>query len=645
MGSPRWLALAPARGCYETTPAKPGAVPDVAATRSAYREDVLVSWTGVKHGAWYTIHRGPWNNGAGTFAQATQIGAVTNVFTWFVDDTAEASVDYRYWVVAHSAAGAGPYGAGDHGYWVAPLVITTESLPDGTVREPWSAQLAATGGIGTYTWEVTQPDWLSFSGATLSGVPRVQGDVWVVVTVMDQRGTEAQKAFQISIAKNPNPVSVTISNLAEFRAFMEDVHTYYFEGDTVTLTADIDCEGGRFNTGASGSSAYSCFKGTFDGQGHVISNFVNTALPAGTGNTTTFGVAMFDIARDGAVIKNLTLQGHFGHEASHEYAAAFAAYAIGHTNGTLGLTLENCHFIGSVTNYKNSAAFVGAALHGSGAPDGRVLYMTNCTARGSIVSTYTYTVGGLVAAGQGVEAADCSFEGSVVSRWTLGGLIGQAYDSSFKNCSFEGTMGPGPRGGTSNSGCGGLVGYSSNAVFRACTASADITWSAYKASAFTAVGGAAGVTLGNSAFFDCSATNSVTVPYGRVGGFVGWTAGAETFSNCTANLTLELTDNGNQLVSGGFAACVASDGALFVDCSATAQGNDLRAGFYDNQQPKGNDVKVGRNTFRRCHVADSTAKDAGFCVSAWNCAFEGCTVRGGSSGYAGFVGSAAAAPG
>ena len=282
---------------------------------------------------------------------------------------------------------------------------------------------------------------------TLSGVPRVQGNVWVVVTVMDQRGTEAQKAFQISIAKNPNPVSVTISNLAEFRAFMEDVHTYYFEGDTVTLTADIDCEGGRFNTGASGSSAYSCFKGTFDGQGHVISNFVNTALPAGTGNTTTFGVAMFDIARDGAVIKNLTLQGHFGHEASHEYAAAFAAYAIGHTNGTLGLTLENCHFIGSVTNYKNSAAFVGAALHGSGAPDGRVLYMTNCTARGSIVSTYTYTVGGLVAAGQGVEAADCSFEGSVVSRWTLGGLIGQAYDSSFKNCSFEGTMGPGPGSG------------------------------------------------------------------------------------------------------------------------------------------------------------------------------------------------------
>ena len=115
-GSPRWLALAPDIGCYETTPATPGAVQDVAATRSSAREDVRVTWTGAKHGSWYTIHRGPWNNGAGTFAQAEQIGVVTNVFTWFVDDTAEASVDYRYWVVAHSGAGAGPYGAGDRGY-------------------------------------------------------------------------------------------------------------------------------------------------------------------------------------------------------------------------------------------------------------------------------------------------------------------------------------------------------------------------------------------------------------------------------------------------------------------------------------------------------------------------------------------------
>ena len=656
VGSPRWLALAPDIGCYETTPAKPGAVPDVAATRSAYREDVLVTWTGVKHGAWYTIHRGPWNNGAGTFAQAEQIGIVTNVFTWYVDDTAEASVDYRYWVVAHSGAGSGPYGAGDRGYWVAPLVITTESLPDGTVREPWTAQLAATGGIGTYTWEVTQPDWLSFSGATLSGVPRVQGDVWVVVTVMDQRGTEAQKAFQISIAKNPNPQNITISNLAEFRAFMEDVHTYYFEGDTVTLTADIDCEGGRFTTGASGSSAYSCFKGTFDGQGHVISNFVNRALSAGTGNTSTFGVAMFDIARDGAVIKNLTLQGDFGNgAATPDYAAAFAGYAIGHTNGTLGLTLENCHFIGSVTNYKCSAAFVGAALHGSGAPDGRVLYMTNCTARGSIVSTYIYVTGGLVASGEGVEAYDCSMEGEVLGCWTLGGLIGQAFDSSFARCSFAGSLGPGPDSiNGSDGGCGGLVGLASNAVFRACSANADIDWnisSGYNAGTgrinsrnFIGEGGAAGVTCGSSAFYDCTAAGTLKAKNGYGGGFVGWTAGAEVFSNCTTTVTLQPDARYvNTIGHGGFASSVASAGALFVDCSVSPRGNNIFGGFYNNQHPRAG-VAVGTNTFRRCTVENPADVTYGFASACWNGVFEGCTVRGGRAGTAGFVGSAGKRP-
>ena len=655
-GSPRWLALAPDIGCYETTPATPGAVQDVAATRSSAREDVRVTWTGAKHGSWYTIHRGPWNNGAGTFAQAEQIGVVTNVFTWFVDDTAEASVDYRYWVVAHSGAGAGPYGAGDRGYWVAPLVITTESLPDGTVREPWSAQLAATGGIGTYTWEVTQPDWLSFSGATLSGVPRVQGDVWVVVTVMDQRGTEAQKAFQISIAKNPNPQNITISNLAEFRTFMEDVHTYYFEGDTVTLTADIDCEGGRFTTGASGSSAYSCFKGTFDGQGHVISNFLNKALSAGTGNTSTFGVAMFDIARDGAVIKNLTLQGDFGNgAATPDYAAAFAAYAIGHTNGTLGLTLENCHFIGSVTNYKCSAAFVGAALHGSGAPDGRVLYMTNCTARGSIVSTYIYVTGGLVASGEGVEAYDCSMEGEVRGRWTLGGLIGQAFDSSFARCSFAGSLGPGPDSiNGSDGGCGGLVGLASNAVFRACSANADIDWnisSGYNAGTgrinsrnFIGEGGAAGVTCGSSAFYDCTAAGTLKAKNGYGGGFVGWTAGAEVFSNCTTTVTLQPDARYvNTIGHGGFASSVASAGALFVDCSVSPRGNNIFGGFYNNQHPRAG-VAVGTNTFRRCTVENPADVTYGFASACWNGVFEGCTVRGGRAGTAGFVGSAGKRP-
>ena len=71
----------------------------------------------------------------------------------------------------------------------------------------------------------------------------------------------------------------TINNLEELREFMESVHMEDYAGDTITLTADIDCERGRFNTG---DPEYpSTFRGTFDGGGHVISNFVHAA----TGST------------------------------------------------------------------------------------------------------------------------------------------------------------------------------------------------------------------------------------------------------------------------------------------------------------------------------------------------------------------------
>ena len=76
----------------------------------------------------------------------------------------------------------------------------------------------------------------------------------------------------------------TISTLAELKAFMANVHDNDYAGDTVKLTADIDCGGGRFTTGASAESARATFRGTFDGQGHKIYNFFNYGLSAGAGD-------------------------------------------------------------------------------------------------------------------------------------------------------------------------------------------------------------------------------------------------------------------------------------------------------------------------------------------------------------------------
>ena len=426
-----------------------------------------------------------------------------------------------------------------------------------------------------------------------------------------------------------------IGTLEELREFMEAVHVEDFAGDTITLTADIDCEGGRFNTG---DPEYpSTFRGTFDGGGHVISNFVHAA----TGSTQEgYGVAMFDFTETGAAILNLTLEGTLPGTASGAYAAPFVLAV----ESPLGLFMDNCHFRGSVTNYYHAAGLVGFASSGTGAGEVPSVVLTNCSVRGEIVSTWVYTAGGLVAKGTGVQAFDCSVEAELHGGRT-GGLVGEAYGGSFEGCSFEGTMRP-DRETVGNCIQGGLAAEASNAVFLACTSAVGFD------SRAAAAGGAAGVTHGSAAFHDCSATVEAAVPYGRIGGFVGWTAGAETFSNCTATMTVDAIPvidpethqtNIYSLATGGFAGSVASDGALFVDCTASARGNDLKGGFYYNQQPYSTNSPVGSNTFLRCHVVDSTAKAGGFCMNAWNCAFEGCTVRGGTGG-AGFVQSAGGQP-
>lgn len=254
----------------------------------------------------------------------------------------------------------------------------------------------------------------------------------------------------------------TIDNLEELREFMEAVHEEDFAGDTITLTADIDCEGGRFNTG---DPEYpSTFRGTFDGGGHVISNFVHAA----TGSTQEgYGVAMFDFAETGATIQNLTLEGSLPGTASGAYAAPFVLAV----ESPLGLFMDNCHFCGTVTNYYHAAGLVGFASSGTGAVEVPSVVLTNCSVRGEIVSTWVYTAGGLVAKGTGVQAFDCSVEGELHGGRT-GGLVGEAYGGSFEGCSFGGTMRP-DRETVGNCIQGGLAAETSNAVFRACTSAVE----------------------------------------------------------------------------------------------------------------------------------------------------------------------------
>ena len=89
------------------------------------------------------------------------------------------------------------------GSGVSPVVVTTTSLPDGTITVPYSQTLSATGGTGPYTWSVTAgalPTSLSLSsGGVISGTPTVTGLFSFTVQACDTLSVCASQPLTITI--------------------------------------------------------------------------------------------------------------------------------------------------------------------------------------------------------------------------------------------------------------------------------------------------------------------------------------------------------------------------------------------------------------------------------------------------------------
>jgi hypothetical protein len=87
---------------------------------------------------------------------------------------------------------------------VAPLNITTTSLPNGARNVGYSQNLQATGGLTPYTWSLASgslPAGLTLNGATgvISGTPTKKGTSNFVVRVRDSRAVPAEDTQSLSI--------------------------------------------------------------------------------------------------------------------------------------------------------------------------------------------------------------------------------------------------------------------------------------------------------------------------------------------------------------------------------------------------------------------------------------------------------------
>lgn len=88
---------------------------------------------------------------------------------------------------------------------VAPVTITTNSLPDGRRNRDYAATLAASGGTIPYSWSVTPalPAGLTLASATgvISGTPTAESDTDYNFTVRDSRNQTISKQFNLQVKK------------------------------------------------------------------------------------------------------------------------------------------------------------------------------------------------------------------------------------------------------------------------------------------------------------------------------------------------------------------------------------------------------------------------------------------------------------
>ncbi len=92
-----------------------------------------------------------------------------------------------------------------------PVVISTATLPNGRVAQPYSRQLTATGGTGTYVWSLvsgTTPPGIQLSASgLLSGTPTAAGTS--SFTVRASSGTRSTDRALTLVIEPPPPVIVT----------------------------------------------------------------------------------------------------------------------------------------------------------------------------------------------------------------------------------------------------------------------------------------------------------------------------------------------------------------------------------------------------------------------------------------------------
>ena len=249
------------------------------------------------------------------------------------------------------------------------------------------------------------------------------------------------------------PEKFVITSVGDLQAFADAVNKGDYDGKTdavVTLDADLDLAGIAWIP--MGDTSHD-FAGTFDGQGHTISN-----LTIGTADAPITGelAGLFGVVE--GTVKNLFLDEVSVNANVGYYVGGLVAYAVG--------PIENCHItkldmdavasgVGGLIGYATS----GNSIYGCSV-SGEIAVKSGCQGVGGFIGSMgknaqiTYSgatvsvtapkerstnAGGFIGRGNGERAAraivkNCYSKGAVTGGAYAGGFTGSMAGMDIQNC-------------------------------------------------------------------------------------------------------------------------------------------------------------------------------------------------------------------
>ena len=242
--------------------------------------------------------------------------------------------------------------------------------------------------------------------------------------------------YEIKSGNNLHDLAVYVNGQGTYSTGGDETTRHNAIGLTFKQTANIDMENETFapigNYHENGASwGDPSFQGTYNGGEFEIRNLTIS-------NSTDWCQGLFGYLYGSAVVKNVKLV-NCSITTGQRYAGGIVAFATASSNNRI--TIDNCHFNGTLTNSLGSGSGSGN-YHGGIAGNIQDTDISNCTVTGTISTTKSsYYYGGIVGYARTSTVSDCENQANITGTGRYyGGIVGENYSSTISNCFSIGTI-------------------------------------------------------------------------------------------------------------------------------------------------------------------------------------------------------------